>query len=125
MKLVLFVLALLAVVAGCLLLLPLLAWASQQHPRASGADCHAAVLATLFGTRATLAGMAAVVVGVAAALYAALLAGSDRHERKQAWPCFWAALGVGSVGVFALLLFVNYLGLRAGEVGPISRWVWR
>jgi hypothetical protein len=125
MKFGLLVLALFAVVAGSLLLLPLLAWASLQHPRSTGTGYHAAVLATLFGNRAALAGVVMLVLGIAAGLYAVLLAGGERHERKEALPWFWSALVVGSVAAFALLLFVNYLGLQAGEVGPISRWVWR
>jgi hypothetical protein len=120
-----FVFALLAVMAGSLVLLPLLAWASLQDPRLSGSHYYTAVLATLFSTRATLAGMVAIVLGLAAALYAVFLAGSDRHKRKAARPVFWTALGICSVAMFALLLFVNYLGLQAGEVKPISRWVWR
>jgi hypothetical protein len=126
MKLVTFVLSLFAILAGSLLLLPLLAWASvHQDPRLSGASYYAAVLAKLLGTWAVWAGVATVILGVAAALHAVLLAGGDRHERKEAWPNFRVSLVVGSVAVFSLLLFVNYLGLQAGAVGPFSRWVWR
>jgi hypothetical protein len=125
MKLFLFVFALIAIFAGSLLLLPLLAWASLQDPRLDGAEYHAAVLATLLGNRAALACAAVLVLGVAAGLHATLLADCDRHERKEAMPWFWAALCLGTVAGFTLLLFVNYLGLQAGEVGPISRWVWR
>jgi hypothetical protein len=125
MKTLLFLLALFAIVTGSLFLLPLLAWASLQDPKLVGADYYSAVVTSLFGTGATLAGVSAVVLGVAAGLYAVLLAGGDRQERKDALPYFWAALGVGCMAVFSLLLVVNYLGLHAGEVGPISRWVWR
>jgi hypothetical protein len=125
MKLFLSLLALLAIVAGSLFLLPILAWASLQDPRLVAADYYAAVVTTLFSTGATLAGVSVVVLGVAAGLYVVLLAGRDRQERKAALPYFWAALGVGTVAVFALLLFVNYLALQAGEVAPISRWLWR
>jgi hypothetical protein len=125
MKLVSFVLSLFAILGGSLLLLPLLAWASVQDPRLSGASYYAAVLAKLLGTWAVWAGVATVILGVAAGLHAILLAGGDRHERKEAWPNFRVGLLVGSMAVFSLLLFVNYLGLQAGAVGPISRWVWR
>src|SRR5689334_20006986 len=90
MRQFLFILALLVVSSGCLLLLPLLAWASLQDPRLSGADYSGAVLATLFGTWATLASVVAVVLGLAAALYATFLAGADRHERKAVLRFFWA-----------------------------------
>ena len=64
MKLFLFVFALIAILTGSLLLLPLLAWASLQNPSLGGA----AVLATLLGNRAGLAGVAVVVLGVVAGL---------------------------------------------------------
>jgi hypothetical protein len=118
--------SLVSILAGNLLLLPLLAWASLQDPRLAGPRYHAAVLATLFSTWAFPVVIGAVVLGVATALHAVLLAGRDRHERKETMPWFWVALGLGSAAVFALLLLlVNHLGLVAGEVRPISRWVWR
>jgi hypothetical protein len=112
MKHALLVLAVVAVLGGGLVLLPLLAWASLQDPKLDGARYYAAVLATLFEGRvtwATLAGAGVVVVGLAAFLYAAFLAGADRHERERALPAFWAVLGVCVVGMLALLVGVNYL----------------
>ena len=112
MKHLLLVPAVLAVLAGSLVLLPLLAWASLQDPKLGGARYYAAVLATLFEGRAawaTLAGAGLVVLGLAAFLYATFLAGADRHERERALPAFWAVLGVCAVGMLALLVGVNYL----------------
>ena len=112
MKQFLLGLGVVVVLAGSLVLLPLLAWACLQDPGLTGARYYAAVLATLSEGRAawaTLGGAGVVVLGLAAFLHAVFLAGADRHERKRALPVFWAVLGVCGVGMLALLVGVNYL----------------
>ena len=60
MKLLFFVVALLAILLGSLLLLPLLASASVQDPPLDGPGYYAAVLATFFRTWASPCGIAMV-----------------------------------------------------------------
>jgi hypothetical protein len=88
-----------------------------------GARYGHAVLGTLLGPTtgwATLAGVGAVALGLAVLLHRVFLAGADAHERKDARPDFWAALGVGTATVLGLLAAVNYFGLQAGKVVLIS-----
>jgi hypothetical protein len=123
-----FMPAFLAVLFGCLLLLPLLASASLQDPRLSGLDYGVAVLTTLFTKRmvgAMSAGLMTIIVGLAMFLYAFLLLGLTRQERREARPVFWMALGVGIIAIVILLMMVNLAGLKAGKVISISQWTCR
>jgi hypothetical protein len=115
----------LGILCGSLLLLTLLAWASQQDPNLTGAAYAAAIVKALFATRAvvaTVAGAAAVFLGLATLLYAAFLAGVSRHERKAALPAYWAALGISSAALFLLLVAVNSLGQQSHLFPVIERW---
>jgi hypothetical protein len=111
---------------GCLVLLPLLAWASLDEPGLTGTDYLLAVVGRLLVGRAgwsTLGGTAAIVLGLAMALYSTLLAETEGRERREALPIFWAVLAGGVLAVFALLAVVNYLALEAGTPPGISGWV--
>ncbi len=118
---------LLALLVGGVVLLTLFAWASLQDPRLEGAAYYQAALGKLFGpwtTWTTLAGVGIIVLGLAHLLWSTFLAGADGHERREAVPVFWMGLCVGTVAMVGLLLGVNYFGLQAGEITPISRWLW-
>jgi hypothetical protein len=122
-----FVPALLAIIFGCVLLLPLLARASIHDPSLQGPDYWAAVLGFFLRSRVALAaftGIGIIVLGLAQILEGVLLSEADGGEMRQILPAFWIALGIGTVGFLLLLVGVNYLGLQAGEIIPISRMIY-
>jgi uncharacterized membrane protein (DUF485 family) len=116
---------LLAILFGGSLLM-LMAWASLQNPSLKGLEYGQAVLTKLFTSKAawgTLFGVGLLVIGHVLFAWTVFFAGSDRHEREQAIPAFWATVGVGTAAMLALLVCVNYFGLQAGEIKTISWWI--
>jgi hypothetical protein len=105
-----FVPPLLAIFAGCILLLAVLSAATVRNLRYEGMAYWNAVAGTMVSPEArwvTFGSLAAVLFGLSGILRAVFLTERDARERKEALPVFWAALGTTALGMLALLFWVN------------------
>jgi hypothetical protein len=103
-----------AVLFGGCLLLTLLPWAAIQHPGLGRAAYWSAFLGRLFGPAlgATATGLAFLFVGVGLSLQVSFPFGSRPHSEVAGGAAlFWGLVGLGTAGLFLLLVGINFMVL--------------